>query len=287
MTEQELLDMIRQATEHKRADPEARRRTAKRCRECFAENDASAEKCGHCGRELHARVQAGKVVACPESGETDGAVCFVLKVGGERRALLGPGGRLVAGRGEACDLWLEASTVSRNHVEIAWDEGAAHPRFRDLGSSNGTRHRGLLRAEGLLGDGDVLEIGPYRVAVEREERPAVLLDPTDGEFDAYFDQGPELIGELGRGTSSTLLRGLAAAGRTGTFEVALERGTGSVVLAAGRIVSARCGKTVGLAALHVILCAERGAYRFVRTFEVDDGEPVNLPVEEVLAAVPV
>lgn len=286
MTEQELLEMVRQEiTEHRRPDPEARKRTAKRCRECFIENESTADACASCGRELAAREQPGKVVSCPESGEMDGNVCFVVKVGRERRALLGPGGRLVAGRGEAVDIWLEGSTVSRNHVEIAWDEGAAHPRFRDLGSSNGTRHRGLLRAEGLLGAGDALEVGPYKLVVEREERPAT--NEGADEFDGYFDQGPELHGELGRGTSSTILRGLAAAGRTGTFEVALARGTGSVVLAAGKIVSARCGRTVGLAALHLILSADMGAYRFIRTFEIDDGEPVNLSVDEVLAVVPV
>ncbi len=290
MTEQELLEMVRQdVTERKRPDAEARKKTAKRCRECYAENEPARETCARCGRALAARFQPGKAVSCPESGETEQASCFAIRVGRERRALLGPGGRLVVGRGETADVWLEASIVSRAHVEIAWEEGAAHPNFRDLGSSNGTRHRGLLRAEGLLGDGDVLEIGPYQVVIERDTRPAPTEAPgeTADDFDTLFDKGPELQGPLGRGTTSTLLRGLSAAGRTGTFEVALERGTGSVVLAAGRVVSARCGRTVGLAALHLILCAESGAYRFVRTFEIDDGEAVDLTVEQVLAAVPV
>ncbi len=288
MTEQELLELVRRdVAPRTHLHPVARKRTAKRCRDCFAENDSAAESCASCGRDLAPRSQPGKAVTCPEAGELDGEACFVVKVGTERRALLGPGGRLVVGRGEAADIWLDGTTVSRNHVEIAWDEGAAHPRFRDLGSANGTRHRGLLRAEGLLGDGDVLEVGPIRLLLEREMKPAVVFEADEDTFDAYFDQGPELNGELGPGTASTILRALAAAGRTGTFEVALVRGTGSVVLAGGKIVSARCGKTVGLAALHLVLCSERGAYRFVRTFEIDDQDPVNLSVEEVLAVVPV
>ncbi len=285
MTERELLEMIR-ATTSAGTDTEARKATTKRCRDCLAENEPGRQTCVTCGRELARRQTPGKVLACPESGATDSESCFVLKIGKERRALLGPGGRLIIGRGEDADVWLESSVVSRNHVEVAWDEGAAHPRFRDLGSSNGTRHRGLLRAEGLLGSSDFLEVGPYRVTFERESRPAVQFGEQDG-LDLLFDKGPELQGILGRGTSSSMLRALSMEMRTGTFEVALERGTGSVVLAAGRIVSARCGKTVGLAALHLILSADKGVYRFVRTFEVDDGEPVDLTVEQVLAAVPV
>ncbi len=258
MTEQELLDMVRQSTtERAPKASEGRKRTARRCRDCFVENeDWARDTCASCGRELSVRARPGKVVSCPESGDTDGSSCFVVKIGDHRCALLGPGGTLVLGRGDGVDVWLEGKTVSRHHVEIAWDEGALHPRFRDLGSANGTRHRGLLRAEGLLGDGDSLEIGPYRITLEREERA-----PTKGAVATFFDQGPELHGPIGKGTTSTLLRGLAAAGRTGTFEVALDRATGSVVLAGGRVVSAQCGKTIGLAALHVVLSADSGAYR--------------------------
>ena len=124
MTETELLEMVRQevaARQNQNQDPEARKRTAKRCRECFAENEAVAECCVSCGRDLAVRCQPGKALTCPESGETNGESWFVVKVGHERRALLGEGGRLVVGRGEAADIWIESSTVSRNHVEIAWD----------------------------------------------------------------------------------------------------------------------------------------------------------------------
>jgi hypothetical protein len=283
VTEEELLDLVRHEIQSRGVRPQPR--TAARCRACYAENESHRESCHKCGHSL-ARAQAGRAVACPEAGATDSNVTFVVSIGSERRAILGPGGRLVVGRGELADVWLEGPTVSRAHLELVWDETAALPRFRDLGSANGTRHRGLLRAEGVLRPGDTLEVGPYHVSFLREERPSILLDETDGNFDAYFDQGPELQGQLGRGTASLLLRALAAAERTGTFEVALDRGTGSIVLAAGRVVAARCGKTVGLAALHVILSTESGAYHFRRTFEIDDAAPVDMSVEQVLAAVP-
>src|SRR5579884_2456472 len=79
MTEQELLDAIRrEMTDHKRVGAEAQKRTAKRCRECFAENEPASLKCASCGHDLAARAQQGKVVACPESGETETTACFVL-----------------------------------------------------------------------------------------------------------------------------------------------------------------------------------------------------------------
>jgi hypothetical protein len=215
-----------------------------------------------------------------------------VKIGADRCALLGPGGALVLGRGDDVDVLLEGKTVSRRHVEIAWEDDARHPRFRDLGSANGTRHRGLLRAEGLLGDGDSLEVGPYRIMLEREERDPVL----DTGFKSTFDDGPELQGSIEQTTLGIVLRKLAVGGRTGTFEVELENGMGLVVLAGGRVVSAEfhqtaalvrhLGKKVGLTALQHILGADKGAYRFHRTFEVDDGEPVDMSVEEVLASVP-
>jgi pSer/pThr/pTyr-binding forkhead associated (FHA) protein len=212
-------------------------------------------------------------------------VTFAIEVEGERRARLGPGGKLVVGRGDTADVWLEKSTVSRAHCEIVWDRGARFPRFRDLGSANGTRHEGRLEREGVLRAGETLEVGPYVLALVREEAPTSEAE-TQEEIDALFDAGPEFQGALGPGIASLMLRALAQAERTGTFEVALDRGTASAVLAGGRVVSARAGKLAGLAALHMILSAERGAYRFRRTFEVDDLEPVDLTVEEVIAAVP-
>jgi hypothetical protein len=285
VTDEALLEQIRKTVANESAKLPPRPRTAARCRTCWAENEGHLEKCRACGRALE-RARAGTWVRCPEAGSSRAIVTFVIEVGDERRARLGPGGRLVVGRGDDADVWLEASTVSRAHCEIVWDRGTALPRFRDLGSANGTRHQGALRAEGILAPGETLEVGPYRLSVVRDQPASLALAPTDEELDAFFDPGPEFQGSLGPGIASLMLRALAQAERTGTFEVALERGTGCVVLAAGRVVSARAGRLTGLASLHLILAAERGAYRFRRTFEVDDLEPVDLTVEEVLAAVP-
>ena len=285
MTEQELLDLVRRQATLRGSGPQLRKGTAAQCRACFAENDGSLEKCRRCGRPLQ-RARAGSTIACPEA-TTEAPDAFLILVGAERRAFLRPGDRLVIGRGEDCDVWLEESTVSRRHLEIVWDHGAALPRFRDLGSSNGTRFHGRLRSEGLLETNASVEIGPYRISLVREvrkvEEPAVA--PLD--LAARSENDAEFEGTLGSGVASLVLRALAIAERTGTLEFALDRGTGSVVLAEGRVAAARCGRTIGLAALHVILTARKGAYRFRGTFELDDLPEVDLSVEEVLAAVPV
>ena len=143
MTEEELLDQIRRSIATHTAAAQ-RPKTAARCRRCWAENEGSLEKCRHCGHLL-ARSKPGAIIRCPQAGATDGPATFVVRVAGERRARLGPGGRLLVGRGDDADVWLEASTVSRHHCEVVWDKAAKFPRFRDLGSANGTRHQGYLR----------------------------------------------------------------------------------------------------------------------------------------------
>lgn len=283
MTEDELLDQVRKSVQSAKAPP--RPKTASRCRRCWTENSSGAESCQLCGQGL-ARSKAGTIAHAPEAGSLDAPVAFVVEVSGERRARIAPGGRLLVGRADDADVWLEASVVSRAHCEIAWERGAKFPRFRDLGSANGTRYQGTARSEGVLLPGELLEIGPYKLALKRDHKVETSISQTDEELDAFFDSGPELQGALGPGIGGLMLRALARAERTGTFEVALARGTGSVTLAVGRVVAARAGKLAGLAALHMILTAERGAYRFRRTFEVDDLAPVNMTVEQVLAAVP-
>ena len=70
----------------------------------------------------------------------------------------------VVGRDPACDVALADPRVSRRHVEIVAD-GMAF-RFRDLGSSNGTRLNGIALAQGTVALGDVLAIGDSELAVE-------------------------------------------------------------------------------------------------------------------------
>ncbi len=80
---------------------------------------------------------------------------------------LAEGAAVVIGRDPACDLVLTDPRASRRHLEIARD--GARLRFRDLGSSNGTRLGGALATDGEIGLGDVLSIGDSELAVEPGE----------------------------------------------------------------------------------------------------------------------
>ena len=53
---------------------------------------------------------------------------------GARRIALG--GRVLAGRGERCDLRLASPRASGEHAVLTWRDGGWH--VRDLGSRNGT-----------------------------------------------------------------------------------------------------------------------------------------------------
>jgi len=61
------------------------------------------------------------------------------------------------GRGSACQLILDADSVSRRHARIEWN-GQQH-RLVDLGSTNGTFVNGSRVKEALLRDGDRIGIG--------------------------------------------------------------------------------------------------------------------------------
>lgn len=61
------------------------------------------------------------------------------------------------GRGSACQLILDADSVSRRHARIEWS-GREH-RLIDLGSTNGTFVNGTRTKEALLRDGDRIGIG--------------------------------------------------------------------------------------------------------------------------------
>ena len=57
--------------------------------------------------------------------------------------------------------------VSRRHLEIVPENGIV--RFRDAGSSNGTRLNGVRVERGELALGDVLAIGDSELCVEGDE----------------------------------------------------------------------------------------------------------------------
>jgi hypothetical protein len=75
--------------------------------------------------------------------------------------------RAVVGRDPGCDLVLVDPRVSRRHLEIVPENGIV--RFRDTGSSNGTRLNGVRVERGELALGDVLAIGDSELCVEGDE----------------------------------------------------------------------------------------------------------------------
>ena len=77
----------------------------------------------------------------------------------ERRFVLEEGRNLL-GRDPGCDVWLDASRVSREHARISVESAAARVLLEDVGSTNGTFVNGAaVTAPVKLADGDLIEIG--------------------------------------------------------------------------------------------------------------------------------
>lgn len=69
-----------------------------------------------------------------------------------------PDGEHIVGRDPRCDIWLDASGVSRRHARIT--VAGERAEIEDLGSRNGTWVAGRrLRSSRTLNDGDALELG--------------------------------------------------------------------------------------------------------------------------------
>lgn len=77
----------------------------------------------------------------------------------ERTLLLAPGEN-VLGRDPRCDVWLDASGVSRRHARIVVTAAEASATIEDLGSRNGTTvGREAITGPRRLEDGDVVVVG--------------------------------------------------------------------------------------------------------------------------------
>jgi hypothetical protein len=110
----------------------------------------------------------------------------VLDVGAERHVLTGH--RTVIGRSSQADITLDDAGVSRQHLEILWDEDTV--TARDLGSTNGSRLDGEPLTEARLRPDCVISVGATRIVyrlVPRHVRddagsvpgPAGQADQTD------------------------------------------------------------------------------------------------------------
>jgi len=95
-------------------------------------------------------------VDAPGAGVTDPTLEVRSGVDAGGRLVL-DGGRVVAGRGTACDLVVRDTTVSREHAAFVRRGDAWW--VIDLGSTNGTRVNGVRAAEHPIAAGDRIELG--------------------------------------------------------------------------------------------------------------------------------
>jgi DNA-binding winged helix-turn-helix (wHTH) protein len=92
-----------------------------------------------------------------EQGSSDGAVRHRLVL--ESREIDLAEGDNIVGRDRDAVLWIDHTAVSRRHACIELARGTA--LLKDLGSKNGTYHRGVRITEVVrLADGDEIRIGP-------------------------------------------------------------------------------------------------------------------------------
>jgi hypothetical protein len=107
--------------------------------------------------EASSSVASGTVSIAVESLPEPARLALCVRKGVPPGAPLALDRTLVVGRDPTCDIVLVDPRVSRRHVEIVPAGGIV--RYRDLGSSNGTRLNGTARAVGELALGDVLALG--------------------------------------------------------------------------------------------------------------------------------
>lgn len=89
-------------------------------------------------------------------------------------------GDQIAGRGEECELVIDAETVSRRHARITVHEGTAS--IDDLGSTNGTSVNGQrISAPTVLLDGDEIALGTTTLRVRKRDPSKDTVKVTDAE----------------------------------------------------------------------------------------------------------
>ncbi len=87
---------------------------------------------------------------------------FVVESGPKAGARYGLEGDLTTlGRHSAADILLDDVTVSRRHVEV--ERSGDRYRVKDTGSLNGTYLNGDRIESGWLDDGDVLQVGRFKL----------------------------------------------------------------------------------------------------------------------------
>lgn len=85
-------------------------------------------------------------------------------------------GRVIVGRGEGCDLVLEATEVSRQHAAL--EVGPEGVVVEDMESSNGTFVNGERIRKKLVARGDEIAFDKVRFRLEMATRPATVRRPS-------------------------------------------------------------------------------------------------------------
>ncbi len=194
-----------------------------------------------------------------------------LNLGG-RRWEVSEGRAFRMGRHPSNDLCLNDVRVSRFHAEVSWVAGT--PYLRDLDSFNGTFVDGLALSAGLpLEDGQLLSIGRWDLKVEFSAPPALLdYEEEDDSFALFTQAGvDDVVGSfVSQSGLHRICLDMEYDERTGTLEIASDRGCGEITVCLGQVVAATCGTLSGLAALERLLRLHAGSYRYTPIFELAD-----------------
>jgi pSer/pThr/pTyr-binding forkhead associated (FHA) protein len=144
------------------------------CPECGFQNPEAANYCAKCGALL-VKEESGETTMTfiPEDPEEEGqpaledfgikGPALVVRSGGGRAGETFPleAERTTIGRSPDCEIFLDDVTVSRKHAVIERNSEGLH--IEDLGSLNGTFLNRKRIDNGVLSDGDELQIGKYRL----------------------------------------------------------------------------------------------------------------------------
>lgn len=112
---------------------------------------------------------------------------------------------IIAGRANDCDIALADAAASRHHVEFSVKDSQFY--WKDLGSTNGTLINGSEMREGILHDGDRIQIGETVLRFEIEEVPTPAASDEASFFRAMIDaEGREVEADPSDTHAEGLLR---------------------------------------------------------------------------------